>query len=128
MRGDDQQLQSRMFSHMAVEDRIPADHSLRGVRRLVDAVFVAMSKDLDRLYSEVGRRSIAPERLLRALLLQVFYSVPQRAAADGAAQLEPVVPLVRRLGDRRRGVEPRGDQQKSGSAVGPGSGRTFPHR
>jgi len=75
MRGDDQQLQSGMFSYVALEDRIPADHPLRGVRKLVDAVLRGMSKDFDGLYSEVGRPSIPPERLLRALLLQVFYSV-----------------------------------------------------
>src|SRR2546430_9875756 len=75
MRGDDQQLQTGMFSYVALEDRIPADHPLRGVRKLVDAVLAGMSKEFDGLYSEVGRPSIAPERLLRALLLQVFYSV-----------------------------------------------------
>jgi transposase len=75
MRGDDQQLQPGMFSYVALEDRIPADHPLRGVRALVDAVLAEMSKDFDGLYSQVGRPSIAPERLLRALLLQVFYSV-----------------------------------------------------
>jgi len=75
MRGDDQQLQMWIFSYVAFEDRIPADHPLRGVRALVDAVLAEMSKDFDGLYSEVGRPSIAPERLLRALLLQVFYSV-----------------------------------------------------
>src|SRR3954462_11375013 len=75
MRGDDQQLQPGMFSYVALEDRIPADHPLRGVRALVDAVLAEMSKDFDGLYSQLGRPSIAPERLLRALLLQVFYSV-----------------------------------------------------
>jgi len=75
MRGDDQQLQTGMFSYVALEDRIPTDHPLRGVRALVDAVLAEMSKDFDGLYSQVGRPSIAPERLLRALLLQVFYSV-----------------------------------------------------
>jgi transposase len=64
-----------MFSYVALEERIPADHPLRGVRKLVDAVLAGMSKEFDGLYSEVGRPSIAPERLLRALLLQVFYSV-----------------------------------------------------
>ena len=68
MRGDDQQLQTGMFSYVALEDRIPADHPLRGVRALVDAVLGEMSKDFDGLYSQVGRPSIAPERLLRALL------------------------------------------------------------
>src|SRR6516165_7170425 len=75
MRGDDQQLQTGMFSYVALEERIPADHPLRGVRKLVDMVLARMTKDFDGLYSEVGRASIAPERLLRALLLQVFYSV-----------------------------------------------------
>jgi transposase len=75
MRGDDQQLQTGMFSYVALEDRIPVDHPLRGVRNLVDAVLARMSKDFDGLYSQVGRPWIAPERLLRALLLQVFYSV-----------------------------------------------------
>jgi transposase len=75
MRGDDEQLQTGMFSYVALEDRIPLDHPLRGVRKLVDAVLAGMSRDFDGLYSEVGRPSIAPERLLRALLLQVFYSV-----------------------------------------------------
>ena len=75
MRGDDQQLQSGMFSYVALEDRIPGDHPLRGIRKLVDAVLAEMSKDFEGLYSKVGRPSIAPERLLRALLLQVFYSV-----------------------------------------------------
>ncbi len=75
MRGDDQQLQTGMFSYVALEDRIPADHPLRGVRKLVDAVLAEMSKDFEGLYSKVGRPSIPPERLLRALMLQVFYSV-----------------------------------------------------
>src|SRR5580765_3454963 len=75
MRGDDQQLQTGMFSYVALEDRIPADHPLRGVRKLADAVLARMSNDFEGLYSKVGRPSIPPERLLRALLLQVFYSV-----------------------------------------------------
>ena len=64
-----------MFSYVALEDRIPVDHPLRGVRKLVDAVLAEMSQDFEGLYSKVGRPSIPPERLLRALLLQVFYSV-----------------------------------------------------
>jgi transposase len=75
MRGDEQQLQTGMFSYVALEDRIPAEHPLRGVRKLVDTVLAKMSKDFDGLYSQVGRRSIAPEWLQRALLLPVFYSV-----------------------------------------------------
>jgi transposase len=75
MRGNDQELQSGMFSYVALEDRVPQDHPLRAIRKLVDAVLGRMSKSLDQLYSEVGRPSVPPERLLRALLLQVFYSI-----------------------------------------------------
>jgi transposase len=74
MRGDDQ-LQSGMFSYVSLEERIPQDHPLRGIRKCVDEVLQAMSKDFDRLYAKTGRPSIAPERLLRGLLLQIFYSV-----------------------------------------------------
>src|SRR5215831_11359517 len=75
MRGDDQKLQTGMFSYVALEDRIPQEHPLRAIRKLVDDVLAGMSKQFDRLYSEVGRPSIPPERLLRALLLQMFYSI-----------------------------------------------------
>src|SRR6266852_7921738 len=75
MRGDDAQLQTGMFSYVALEDRVPADHPLRPIRKLVDQVLEEISKDFDRVYSKVGRTSIPPERLFRALLLQVFYSV-----------------------------------------------------
>src|SRR5499427_3094946 len=75
MRGNDDQLQSGMFSYVSLEERIPAAHPLRGVRKLTDAVLAEMSKDFDSMYAKVGRPSIPPERLFRALLLQVFYSV-----------------------------------------------------
>jgi transposase len=75
MRGNDDQLQSGMFSYVSLEERIPTAHPLRGVRKLADAVLAEMSKDFDGMYAKVGRPSIPPERLLRALLLQVFYSV-----------------------------------------------------
>ena len=74
MRGDDQQ-QFSVFSYVAPEDRVPADHPLRAIRKLVDEVLRAMSREFDPLYAETGRASIPPERLLRALLLQVFYSI-----------------------------------------------------
>jgi transposase len=75
MRGNDDQLQAGMFSYVPLEERIPQDHPLRGVRKLADQVLREMSPDFDGLYSKVGRPSIPLERLLRALLLQVFYSV-----------------------------------------------------
>jgi len=75
MRGDDKQLQSGMFSYVSLEQRVPPDHPLRAIRKLVDEILARMSKQFDALYSEVGRPSIPPERLLRALLLQVFYTI-----------------------------------------------------
>src|SRR5512135_1110543 len=75
MRGNDDQLQSGMFSYVSLEERIPTAHPLRGVRKLADAVLAEMSKDFDGMYATVGRPSIPPERVFRALLLQVFYSV-----------------------------------------------------
>jgi transposase len=74
MRGDDKQ-QLGVFSYISSEERVPSDHPLRTVRKLVDEIFRTMSKQFDSLYSATGRPSIPPERLLRALLLQILYSV-----------------------------------------------------
>jgi transposase len=74
MRGDDHQ-QSGMFSYVSLEERIPRDHPLRSIRKAVDEVFRAMNQEFDGLYAKTGRPSIPPERLLRALLLQIFYSI-----------------------------------------------------
>ncbi len=74
MRGDDQQ-QSGMFSYVSLEDRVPQDHPLRAIRKSVDEVLRAMAKDFDGMYAKTGRPSVPPERLLRAVLLQIFYTV-----------------------------------------------------
>jgi len=74
MRGDDQQ-QSEMFSYVSLEDRVPQDHPLRKIRELVDQILRGMAKEFDGLYAKTGRPSVPPERLLRAVLLQIFYSV-----------------------------------------------------
>src|SRR5260370_38514587 len=74
MRGDDNQ-QEGMFSYISPEKRVPADHPLRPIRKIVDEILNEMSPKFRKLYSDVGRPSIAPERLLRSLLLQIFYSV-----------------------------------------------------
>jgi len=55
MRGNDDQLQSGMFSYVSLEERIPAAHPLRGARKLADAVLTEMSKDFDGMYAKVGR-------------------------------------------------------------------------
>src|SRR3984957_1287734 len=74
MRGDDNQ-QDGMFSYVSPEKRVPPDHPLRPVRKMVDEILKEMSPQFAKVYSEVGRPSIAPERLFRSLLLQIFYSV-----------------------------------------------------
>ena len=75
MRGDDRDQQGAMWSYVPMEQRIPADHPLRVMRPMVDAVLRELSPRFAELYSRVGRPSIAPEKLLRALLLQVLYTV-----------------------------------------------------
>ena len=74
MRGDDNQ-QEGMFSYVSPEKRVPTDHPLRPIRKMVDEILKEMSPKFQQLYSDVGRPSIAPERLFRSLLLQIFYSV-----------------------------------------------------
>ena len=74
MRGDDNQ-QEGMFSYVSPEKRVPADHPLRPIRKMVDEILQELSPRFAKLYSDVGRPSIAPERLFRSLLLQIFYSV-----------------------------------------------------
>ena len=74
MRGPDEQTQ-HMFSYLSPEQRVPADHPLRAIRALTDDGLRSMSPQFERLYSTMGRPSIPPEQLLRALLLQVLYTV-----------------------------------------------------
>ena len=74
MRGDDQQT-GYMFSYLSPEERVPSDHPLRAVRRLTDAALLDLSGRFHSMYSDLGRPSIPPEQLLRALLLQLLYSL-----------------------------------------------------
>src|SRR5262249_790850 len=74
MRGTDDQ-QNAMFSYVSPEQRIPAEHPLRKIREITDRALQQVSGRLAKLYARNGRPSIPPEKLLRALLLQVFYSV-----------------------------------------------------
>jgi transposase len=74
MRGDDRH-QDGVFSYLSPEQRVPKDHPLRAIRKMVDAILTDLSPHFSKLYSDVGRPSIAPEKILRALLLQVLYSI-----------------------------------------------------
>jgi len=64
-----------MFSYLSAEERVPKDHPLRAIRAMVDAALRNMGAQFEAIYAKVGRPSIAPEKLLRALLLQVLYTV-----------------------------------------------------
>ena len=74
MRGHDPH-QSGMYSYISAEQRVPENHPLRPIRAMVDAVLREMSRNFARLYAKRGRPSIPPERLFRALLLQVLFSI-----------------------------------------------------
>src|SRR6201995_2936803 len=74
MRGMDRQ-QSAMFSYISAEERVPAKHPVRPIRLMADISRDALSPAFDEIYVALGRPSIAPEKLLRALLLQVLYTI-----------------------------------------------------
>ena len=74
MRGDGSEPEP-MFSYISASQRVPADHPLRAIRTMVDEVLGELSPRFQKLYSHTGRPSVPPERLLRALLLQVLYTI-----------------------------------------------------
>jgi transposase len=74
MRGSDTN-QSAMFSYLSPDDRVPADHPLRETRKMCDEALGSLSRRFSKMYSSLGRRSVPPEQLLRALLLQILYSI-----------------------------------------------------
>jgi transposase len=74
MRGSDEQ-PGAMFSYVSLEDRVPQDHPLRAIRRITDRALERLSPTFGGLYVKFGRPSIAPEKLLRALLLQALYTI-----------------------------------------------------
>jgi transposase len=74
MHGSDK-VTGSLFSYVDLEERIPARHPLRKIRSVVNDALRSLDADFDRLYAEEGRPSIAPERLIRASLLQILYSI-----------------------------------------------------
>ena len=74
MRGEDQK-QTAMYSYVTLTQRIPADHPARLLRALADRALARLDSEFDKLYAATGRPSIAPERLLRAMLLMILYSI-----------------------------------------------------
>src|SRR6516165_3132297 len=74
VRGEDVQ-QHAMYSYLSPEERVPADHPLRPIRQITDRVLKGLSELFERMYARLGRPSIPPEKLLRALLLQILYTL-----------------------------------------------------
>ena len=74
MRGGDVRT-GELFSYVDLEDRVRKNHPLRAIRRLVNEALISLEREFAGLYSPIGRPSIAPEKLLRATLLQAFYSI-----------------------------------------------------
>ena len=118
MRGTDEQTATR-FSYLSPDALVPADHPLHSIRPLVNAALERLSPQFSRLYSLGGRASIAPEKLLRALLLEAFYGVrPERQWME-QGHLQHAVPLVHRAVDGCAGVGcDRVDQEPRAPAGG----------
>ncbi len=74
MRGGDNRT-GELFSYVDLEARVRRDHPLRAIRAIVNEALVALEREFAALYSPIGRPSIPPEKLLRAMLLQAFYSI-----------------------------------------------------
>ena len=89
-----------LCSYVDLEQRVPAKHPLRVIRAIVNDVLISLDEEFEKLYEGTGRQSIAPERLLRASLLQAFSSVRSERQTDGADRLQSAVTLVRRARDR----------------------------
>ena len=101
MRGP-QTLQGGIFSYVSLESRIPEDHPLRAIRRLVDAALEQLSRRFDGIYAKgVGRPSVPPEQLLRALLLQVLYTIRSERQLIEQIDYNLLYPLVRGPGAGR---------------------------
>lgn len=135
MRVHDKQQES-MYSYISPEKRVPSDHPLRGLREMVDTALKEMSPQFAELYSHHGRPWIAPEKLLRVLLLQVLYSVRSERLLEGEiaeAFFEQVIAQARAkelLSDEHFTVEGKLIQawagQKSFRAKKKGSKRDIP--
>src|ERR1700722_14040218 len=103
MRGGDTRT-GKLFSYVDLEARVRRDHPLRSIRAIVNEALAVLEREFAALYWPMGRPSIPPEKLLRAMLLQTFD--PLEASFDGAAGVRPSVALVCRDRRRRGGVGP----------------------
>ncbi len=116
MRGSDKQTGS-LFSYVNLEERVPSRHPLRKIKGVVDAALVSLDADFERVYAGDGRPSIAPERLMRAALVQILFSIRSEAAHGAARSTTCFLSLVRGVVDRRAGVGARRVHQEPRSAL-----------
>src|SRR5579859_2455189 len=107
MRGADEK-QASMLCLLSPEDRVPKDHPLRRIKKLADEALAAMSPLFDEMYSDVGRPSVPPERLIKGEPAHCVIHRPQRAAVLRAARLQPVVSVVPRHEHGRAELRPDG--------------------
>jgi transposase len=101
-------MQETLFTMAKLEDFVPSDHPLRPIQGIVNTALVGLNDLFNQMYAGSGRASVAPEKLMRALLFAGFLLDPQRTPAHGAGSLQPVVSLVRGPGHRRCGLGPLG--------------------
>src|SRR4249919_2739839 len=97
MRGSDIRT-GDLFSYVDLEERVPKNHPLRLIRRIVNEVLAALDREFAELYAAEGRPSIAAERLVRALLLQAFYTIRSERQLMEQFALQSALSLVRRSG------------------------------
>jgi transposase len=97
MRGEDERSGS-LFSYVGLEARVGRDHPPRTIRGVVNEALASLSSEFSALYALMGRPSIPPEKLLRAMLLQVFYTIRSERQLMERLEFESPVSLVRRHG------------------------------
>jgi hypothetical protein len=127
MRGDER-VQDGIFSYVSLEWGVAQDHPLREIRKLTDEVFRSMTGEFDALSSDMGRRSIAHEYVLRALLLQVLFSVRSERQLVEEIDYNPLFGRFVRPGDGRCDAEPCGILSETRQAAGLGDGTALLRR
>src|SRR3954462_7604179 len=115
-----------MFSYSSPDERVRKEHPLRAIRNMVDRALREMSPLFDEMYSEIGRPSIAPEKLLRTVATDAVFGT-QRALVAGRDRLQCAAPLVRGNEHGRGGMGRDGVHEESRSPAGARSGESILH-
>src|SRR5947207_1959241 len=116
VRGPDEQTKD-MFSYLSPEERVRPNHPLRAIRRMTDEVLRELSPRFARMYSDIGRPSIPPEQLLRALLLQGLYTVRSEEGTGHVGLQQPVSILTERRRRPNRLIHAQADEPSKQHAV-----------